>query len=242
MMKMKLLAAVLAGGLTMSSVAETVVAGKAVRDVFPDERVVNLVSRTSSADFAVAEQQLRNGADVNIIGADGLTPLLWVLGTTRDVRKIEFLLKAGADPNYRDAKRQISPMYLAAGGSRPDILELLLKYKGNPNLEGPRGETLLMVAVSQFRDKNLDILIHHGADINQADRHRETVANKAASFGRYDLIARLLELGLTHDLQDLAKDVEITKVPAESEQQRWKNKVIDMLKARGVTFPAVSPK
>lgn len=153
-----------------------------------------------------------------------------------------YLLKAGANPNYRDAQSQISPMYMAAGGNRPDILELLLKNNGDPNLDGPRGELLLMVAVAEFRDKNVDVLIKYGADINRADHHRETVAIKATHYGRYDLVAHFLEIGLTYDLQDLAKDVDMRKVPEKSEQKEWKNKVIEMLKVRGAKFPALIPR
>lgn len=186
--------------------------------------------------------RLNAGANINVVGVEGLTPLLWIMGTTLNVGKIEYLLKAGANPNYRDQKSLASPMFLASGGNRPDILELLLKYKGDPNLTGKNSESMLMVAVSQFRDKNVDLLLEYGANINQTDKHGETVANHATSYGRYDLIARLLDLGLTQDFQDLAKDVDMTKVRAESEQQRWKDKVIEMLKERGAKFPAFIPR
>ena len=239
----KLWVAALVGWLAMTaSYAETQVSGRSVRDTFADERVASLVIAVSNGDYGEADKALKSGADVNAVGVEGLTPLLWVMGTTLNVGKIEYLLKAGANPNYRDAKSMVSPMYLAAGGNRLDVLELLLKQKGNPNLPGPKTETMLMVAVAQFRDKNVDLLLKYGADINQTDKHRETVANVATSYGRYDLIAHFLEIGLTHDLQDLAKDVEMTKVPAGSEAQRWKDKVIEMLKARGAKFPAFIPR
>jgi len=57
----------------------------------------------------------------------------------------------------------------------------------------------------------------------------------------FELVAYLLEQGLTYNLQDLAKDVEIRRVPANSDAQRSKDKVIEMLKARGVRFPAFVP-
>ena len=225
-----------------ASYAETQVGGRSVRDTFADERVVSLVIAVSNGNYGEADKALKSGADVNAVGAEGLTPLLWVMGTTLNVGKIEYLLKAGANPNYRDEKSLVSPMYLAAGGNRLDILEVLLKNKGNPSLTGPRGETLLMIAVTQSRDKNIDLLLMHGADINQAVRSRETVANKAVSGGRFDLVVRFLESGLTHDLQYLARDVEIRQVRADSEEQRWKDKVIEMLKARGAKFPAFIPR
>lgn len=234
--------AALAGWLMVTvSCAETKVGGKNVQEVFADQRVTALVAAVSAGNFDESDKTLKSGADINAVGADGLSPLLWVMGTTLDTNKIEYLLKKGADPNYRDNERQASAMSLAAGGDRLDILELLLQYKGDSNLLGPRGETMMMIAVSQLRDKNLNLLLKHGANINQTDLHHETVANKAAGYGRYDLVAKFLDAGLKQDLQDLAKDVEITKVPPDSEQQRWKEKVIEMLKARGAKFPAFVP-
>lgn len=213
-----------------------------MRDTFADERVASLVIAVSSGDYGEADKALKSGADVNAVGVEGLTPLLWIMGTTLNVGKIEYLLKVGANPNYRDAKSMVSPMYLAAGGERADILEVLLKYKGDPNLVGPGDELLLMVAVAQFRDTNIDLLLNYGVDINRSDKHNKTAANDAAIYGRYDLVAKFLDHGLTYDLQGLARTVEVRKVRAESEQQRWKDKVIEMLKARGAKFPAVIPR
>ncbi len=227
--------------MTTSGCAETKVEGKRAQDFFADERVAKLVKAAGNGDFTEADQAIKSGADINTVGAEGISPLLWVMGTTLNVRKIEYMLKAGANPNYRVAERQLSPMYLASGGDRIDILELLLKHKGNPNLLGPRDETMLVVAASQFRDKNIELLLKYGADISLIDRHHETVANKAVRWGRFDLVVRFLDLGLKQDFQDLAKDVDIIAVQAGSEQQHWKDKVIEMLKARGAKFPAFIP-
>jgi uncharacterized protein len=235
--------AAITGGLMMSScIAETRFGGKTVQEAFSDERVAAIITATSNGDFAEADRWRKSGADVNAIGGDGVSPLIWIMSTTLGTSKIEYLLKAGADPNYRDERRKGSAMYFAAGGNRPDILELMLKYKGNPNLIGPRDRTMLMVAASQFRDANIDLLLKYGADINQIDHLDETVADKCVSYGRYDLVARFLDLGLKQNFQELAKGVEIRVISPNSEQQRWKEKVIEMLKARGAVFPAIAPK
>jgi len=242
MIKNKIAISLVAGGLMMTGcVAQTNFGGKAVDEAFSDERVAALISSTSKGDFAQADHWRSLGANVNSIGGDGVSPLIWVMSTTLDTQKIEYLLKAGADPNYRDERRKGSAMYLAAGGDRPDILELLLKHKGNPNLER-NDQTMLMVAVSQFRDKNIDLLLKYGADVNIANKHGDTVGDAAIIVGRFDLVAKFLNLGLTNELSHLAKGVELRQVPPHSEQQRWKEKVIEMLKARGAVFPAIAPK
>ena len=49
-------------------------------------------------------------------------------------------------------------MYFAAGGDSPELLRLILYYKGNPNLVG-LGGPLLHVAVMERRKRNIDLLL-----------------------------------------------------------------------------------
>lgn len=228
------------GLLFMSvSCAETRFGGMTVRDAFPDERVAKLIEAIGG-DYAEADRQLKAGADVNMVGTDGISPLLWVFGT-KNVKGTEYLLKAGANPNYRDAKRGTSAMSIAAGGDRSDLLELLLKYKGDPNLLGERDAPLLHIAVRQVRKENIDLLLKYGADINSSWGPNSTAAQDAARLGRFDLTAYLLERGLNARLDKLAQTVEQRRVPPNSDAQRWKDKVIEMLKARGVQYPPYGP-
>ena len=77
-----------------------------------------------------------------------------------------------------------------------------------------------------------------GADVNDHDEYGKSAAIAAAALSNFEVVAWLLEHGYTYDLRDLAMSVEIRQVPPDSEAQRWKNTVIDMLKMRGVKFPA----
>lgn len=231
--------------LPMTSIAETQIGGMTVDQAFPDARVAKLVKAVTHGNYAEADKQIKQGADVNYIGTEGISPLLWAVFVwheeTHDLRGVEYLLKAGADPNYRDSKEKNSAMYFAAGTDDPALLELLLKYKGDPNLLAPFNEPLLHVAVGQRRKANIELLLKNGADIN-VRRDGSTAAQKAAYLGRFDLVALFLDRGMSYDLQGLAASVEAAQVSPTSEQQHWKDKVIEMLKARGATFPAFIPK
>lgn len=228
-------------GLFINSRAEPIVDERTVRETFSDSRVENLILAVGNRDYVEADMQVKAGAKINAQGYKGVTPLLWIMGTTLDPEKIEYILKTGGNPNYRDPETHASPMYLASGGDRPDILELLLKYKGDPNLPGPSGETMIKVALGQVREKNFDLLIKYGADINHIDKHGYSAADDAATFGRFDLVVRLLDMGLHQDFQRLAKTVDVRAVQPGSEQARWKETVIEMLKTRGARFPAFIP-
>jgi hypothetical protein len=227
--------------IAMNDYAANLLGGKTIRETFPAESVANFVTAVTEGNYAEADRLVRAGTNVNATGEEGISPLLWIMAATLDTRKIEYLLKVGANPNYRDSTTGASAMFIAAGGERLDILEILLKNKGDPNFLGPRDETLLMIAAGQFREKNIEMLLKYGADVNRHDPHEATVAIKAAHYGRFDWVASFLSQGLTYNLQGLAKSVEIRQVPPDSEQQRWKDKVIEMLKAKGVKFPTFVP-
>lgn len=215
--------------------------GLTAEQAFTDARVARLVRAASSGDLKEVDAQIRAGADVNAVGAQGVTPLMWVL-TTHDLKAVEHLLKSGANPNYRDPECGISAMYFASGGNKPKLLELLLKHGGDPNLRGTNAETMLQVAASECRRENIDILLQHGADINGHDGLRRSAADSALTRACFDITVYLLERGLTYDLRYLAKGVEGRIIQDNSDQKRWQDRAIEILKERGVKFPANVPR
>ena len=78
----------------------------------------------SKGRFSDADKELIAGADINAVGAENISPLLWVMSASSlDLQCIEYMLKKGANPNYRTPGGS-SAMYLAAGGQYPRLLEL----------------------------------------------------------------------------------------------------------------------
>ncbi|MEO0249954.1 MAG: ankyrin repeat domain-containing protein [candidate division WOR-3 bacterium] len=223
--------------LLIAAFWEKKLGGLTAEQAFTDARVARLVKAASSGNFKEVDAQLRAGADVNAVGAQGVTPLIWVL-TTHNLKAVEHLLKSGANPNYRDPERGVSAMYFASGGNNPKLLELLLKYGGDPNLRGENTETMLQVAASECRRENIDILLQHGADINGHDGLRRSAAHSALTRACFDITVYLLERGLTYELRHLAKSVEGTIIRDNSDQKRWQDRAIEILKERGVKFPA----
>lgn len=228
--------------LMASGCTERKVGGMTEDEAFSDPRVVRLVEAASRGRFSEADKALESGADINTIGKTGISPLLWVMSASNiDLSCTEYMLKKGANPNYRVEGRGDSAMYFAAGGRYPRLLELILTYGGDPNLLGEREMSMLSVAANEGREENIKILLKRGANINYVDRLEYPAAYYAVPPGRYDLVAYFLEQGLSANLQQLAKGVEARVVAHDSDQQKWKLKVIEMLKQRGVTFPAFDP-
>jgi ankyrin repeat protein len=213
---------------------EKKIGGKSAGEVFADPKVVELVKAACASDVDRTEKLAKQGADVNYVGLLGATPLLWVM-TSRSHAGVEKLLELGANPNYR-TPAGLSATWFAAGGDDPKLLELMLRYRGDPNIEsGPN--TALEIAVEQGREANIKLLLDHGAVINHSDQVNRTAATDAAAFGRFDFVAYMLERGYTHDLVYLAHAVENSLIPADSESDHLKQRVLKMLEERGVKFP-----
>jgi ankyrin repeat protein len=176
---------------------------------------------------------IHEGVDVDYEGQDKITPLIWVMAN-HDYAGVEALLELGANPNQKGMYGN-SPMWLAAARRDPRMLKLVLKYGGDPNITGAGKRTALEAAVNQFDVDSIDLLVKHGADINYANGVGQSAATWAVALGRFEIVRHLLDLGYVHDLQNLAAWVQARDVDAA--EQPNKDRVIAMLRARGVQYP-----
>lgn len=213
----------------------TQLGGQSIGETFADENVAALVKAAVAGKADKVAQLAAAGVNVNAVGNNGATPLVWALNA-RNHQGVEALLRAGADPNLLTEKLGIAPMYFISMGDDSDLLRLLLKYGGNPNHEG-RGridERPLSQAASEGRIENIKLLLEAGADINAHDEFGESAATATLALAKFEATAFLLERGYSYNLSYLARGVKIIQVPPNSDAQRWKDRVIVMLKERGV--------
>ncbi|MEK6789606.1 MAG: ankyrin repeat domain-containing protein [Pseudomonadota bacterium] len=222
--------------VTSSCSALSQLGGQTIRQTFTDEKVVVLVEAAVAGESKKVAQLAAQGVDVNAVGNNGATPLIWAL-SSRNKSGVAALLRANANPNLRAEKIGDAPMYFVSMGDDPELLRLLLEHGGDPNHLG-RGrieERPLTQATAKGRIENIKLLLAAGADINAHDSFEESAATSAIDSAQFEAIALLLERGYTYNISYLARGVQIRHVPPESDAQRWKDKVIVMLKERGVT-------
>jgi uncharacterized protein len=189
------------------------VGGMSPPEAFVDVKVAKLVEAADRGDFVEVDKQVREGVDVNAVGKDGVTPLFWQV-YLRNLKATEKLLQVGANPNYQDVKRRASALSVAINANRPDILDLLLLYKGDPNLIGPNGESLLRQSVLHFHPECVRLLVDkYGADINAVSTDaRTTPADVAIAMAEFDLVIYFIERGLKEDLQNLALRLQSSQI------------------------------
>lgn len=220
---------------SVTAEALSTLGGQTIGQTFRDDKVAALTKAAVAGDEKKVALLASQGVNVNTVAENGATPLVWALNA-RNHQGVEALLKAGADPNLLSEKTGMSPMNFVPMGDDVELLRLLLKYGGNPNHpgQGDIGERPLSKAASQGRLENMKLLLDTGADINAHDKYNDSAAIHTLSLAEFEATAFLLERGFSFNLPYLAKVVKIDQVPPTSDAQRWKDKVLAMLKERGV--------
>jgi uncharacterized protein len=198
--------------------------GWKAEDYFHDPQVTSLCKAIEANDIAEMERLIATGADVNAIGKDGMTPLLWAFPDQKPER-FECLLRHGANPNVffesdfgvgarpfhpipyfsyfpdRGCHAGESVMHLAARAGVIDYLRLVLDHGGDANLVDKKtGETSLDVVtnVNFSRDMKdrVALLIAHHADLNHYCHDWFTYPDMAAVRDhQYDVALMMLQAG-----------------------------------------------
>jgi ankyrin repeat protein len=253
----------LIGAMVMNSslYAEVHCAGRALSSAYQDSKAISLVRAAVRGDVRSVQSLVQSGADVNHLEPGAVPPLLWTI-CADSVEGFEALLKAGANPNLGgtgegegDGKGHglmedgsiiyagWSATLMAAGTARSEFLKLALQHGGDLNAQkGPRGEHRPLLLASYFGlFENVKTLVGKGADINaHHDQYRGYTASELAitAGGRFDIAVWLLEHGYSYDLAALGRCAEARYGSFGSPQQTWKERLIEMLHAKGVIFPA----
>jgi len=191
------------------------------QDFFHSPLQVELVEAVIEGEIEKTKAILLRGAEINYVGKDGVTPLIWTM-IKQDLRGFENLLELGADPNqvtmlHDDPGGQVNPMDLAAETPDHRYLAALLEHDGNPNLSHERSmRTPLFTAVLRRQPRNIRLLIDAGADIDHLDLSKSTPLHYAVSANIFDMALVLLSNGADPSIEN-----------------RWGYDVIDTLERFG---------
>lgn len=169
---------------------------------FTDRVQADFVAAVGGGDLQRAQQLLAQGANVNAIGKEGMTPLFWAIGK-QNLEGFRFLLSHGANPNlivrWKDTKgreQSENTLRLAAMLENAAYLQAALDAGGNPNLiVNSIRQTPLYTAILHQRRANVVLLLQRGAGINHLDKAQKTPINHAISMNHYSLALLLLKRG-----------------------------------------------
>ena len=207
-------------------------------EFFKDPKVIELINAAANGDIRKIDLLVKQGVDVNTRGKDNMTPLLWML-QSRNREGFKCMLEHGADPNVQ-AEGRYSVMWFVAGGDAPEFLKLALEHGGNPDLVDPYGKrTLILESVEHGRMENVKLLIVAGANLNFQDGTGTTPLHGAAYQNYYDIIYVLLQAGADYRIKNTWDNtfvwtLEHNNIDPKSEGYKWRAKVIEFLRTRGV--------
>ena len=154
-----------------------------------------LVAALADNDLNLTTELLEAGADVSGRDEAGRTTLMLAVGWGNIVAS-KMLLEAGVDINAKDDLGWTA-LIVAARDSNPVAIELLLEGGADVNGGNADGWSALGEACSRSEHdtRAVELLLEAGANINFEDHLGMTPLMHAASFGRLQVVVRLLEAG-----------------------------------------------
>ena len=136
-------------------------------------------------DLAGMQQLIKDKKiDINKLQEGTGYTLLMYASIIEDLKAMEELLKLGADPNIIVPNEGLeSPLNHAVALNNYDMLQLLFKYKANPNPalgRSPLTVAMLIGGLENTEKKMVDYLLQNGADINNISIDGSNIMEDAA--------------------------------------------------------------
>jgi len=178
-----------------------------------DFGVTPLLQSARYGDTATLKVLLDGGATIQAAERDGETPLM-AAARAGSVSAVQLLIDRGADVNATDALADQTALMWATAEGHLDVVDALLKAGANPNHQSrltelekrstrtdfpSGGFTALMWAARDGNEAIIRRLIEGGADLNLTNGDGATAMMLAIINDRFDLAAKLLELGASTD-------------------------------------------
>ncbi len=110
-----------------------------------------------------------------------------------DLFGLRRLLSAGVDPNGKcNSLLGISPLHIAALAGHTNMVELLLEYGADANIQNNWGRSALHYVSRNGTTKMVQLLLDYGAYIDLQDIHGTTMLHDASKCNNKDVVALLL--------------------------------------------------
>jgi len=171
--------------------------------------VTPLLEASRYGDAATVKALLDGGADVAGAAREGETPLM-AAARAGSVEAVKVLVERGADVNATESLQEQTALMWAAAEGHLDVVDALLDAKADPNRKARTTElttrstradypsggfTALHWAVRNGDEAVVRRLVEGGADLNLTNADGATPMMLAIINDRFDLAAKLIELG-----------------------------------------------
>ncbi|HEY3298404.1 MAG TPA: ankyrin repeat domain-containing protein, partial [Armatimonadota bacterium] len=168
----------------------------------------SLLEAAGYHDAAAVNKLIKSGADVNMTGNDGTTPLMFA-ALVSDAEIVKLLLASGAKVNARRADGQTALLMDGETWSDdPTIAGLLLNAGAEIDARDNEGKTALHKATNKGKEKVIKLLLDRGAGVGVKDNKGVTPLLAGNwRFGTDDkAVVRTTEMLLSRGADPEAKD------------------------------------
>jgi ankyrin repeat protein len=177
------------------------------------QMVTPLVAALHGKHIEVAELLHQHGADVDVRGDSGYTPLHQACSDVflENLDTVEWLLNRGADVNVQNSKLY-TPLHNAIDRGHLQIFQKLIEHHADIHIRNDDGESPLHIAASpgvqRSRVDIMQVLLDHGADLNARDDggstplHSSSWCKGGLSSGTVGGMRLLLKHGAAIDAED----------------------------------------
>lgn len=166
--------------------------------------LTNLQEMTHFAAESLLAPEIRTLADRGAPPVDGaaikrnLSALADPAQSREELKVVERLLAAGADPNAHD-RSGLTPVHAAAFRRQPEFLKAMLEKEGNILAQTILGDTPLDYAVGFGSPATVKLLLENGAKVGKANRYGCTPIFVAIGSGTPEIVRLLLDHGASAD-------------------------------------------
>ncbi|CUV06790.1 unnamed protein product [Cryptosporidium hominis] len=145
--------------------------------------------------YTISLYLIEHGADVNIVGANGISPLINAVQRS-NLPLVALLLLNGANIDYSD-NRDLSPLFYSVISKNLRMTHFLLKCGSNPNIPDRNGLTpfyfLLKDGMSTNTEEFLELLLDYGASMTDLTLEGKDAISFIIESGNKKLLNKLIE-------------------------------------------------
>ena len=170
------------------------IAASGVAEDLPTKRAERRLADAAEAqDWALVEDLLNQGCNVDETQPDGMTAIHWAVYGNHE-QTVRRLIASDSDVNAATRYR-VTPISIACTLGNALILEQLLAAGADANAALPGGETPLMIASRTGNADSVRHLLKHAAKVEATERRGQTALMWAAAEGNVEAVDVLINAG-----------------------------------------------